>query len=143
MATPAVPTKIMTAAEYLESQRDSLVKREFAAGEVYAMTGATDRHNFISLNFAVLLRNHLRGTPCRVFMADIKVRVEAADAFYYPDVMVSCEAAPDRYFREQPVLIAEVLSDSTGRYARSGSLANAPAPLTSRASSASARTSRG
>ena len=80
------------------------------------MTGSSDAHNIIALNLATILRTHLRGSPCRVFIADVKLRARQADVYYYPDVMVSCEKAVDRHYREQPVLVVEVLSDSTAAY---------------------------
>ena len=80
------------------------------------MKGTSDAHNFISLNIASILRNHLKVSPCRVSMAGVKANLEQADAFYYPDVMVSCEKAPNPYYREQPSLIVEVLSISTAKF---------------------------
>jgi Uma2 family endonuclease len=115
MARPAFNDRRFTPEEYLEMELSSPVKHEYVAGHVYAMTGTSDVHNIISGNLYMALRQHLRDTPCRVFIADVKARVEAVDAFYYPDVMVSCEKAQDRYYREQPVLIVEVLSDSTAK----------------------------
>ncbi len=99
---------------YLASESHAPVKREFVAGEVYAMAGATARHNRISLNVATRLDTATRGTPCVVFMADMKVRVEAHRAFYYPDVLLACEPGDDQpLYRTRPCLIAEVLSLST------------------------------
>ena len=99
---------------YLASESHSPVKREFVAGEVYAMAGATARHNRISLNVATRLDTATRGTPCVVFMADMKVRVEAHRDFYYPDVLLACEPGDDQpLYRTRPCLIAEVLSLST------------------------------
>lgn len=103
---------------YLEGEQHSEVRHEYLAGEVYAMTGASAAHNIIALNLATALHAHLRGGPCRVFMSDMKLRLRHAqdDYFYYPDVMVACQ--PDdnaRFWREQPKLVVEVLSDSTER----------------------------
>jgi Uma2 family endonuclease len=69
---------------------------------------------------AMALRQHLSGTPCRTFITDMKLRVEAADAFYYPDVMVTCSAADagDLLVKRQPVLLVEVLSPSTAAHDR-------------------------
>jgi Uma2 family endonuclease/transcriptional regulator with XRE-family HTH domain len=102
----------MTVAQYLEMERSSLVKHEYENGGVYAMTGTTDVHNYIMTNCMMILRNHFRGSGCRVFAADVKLRLEA-NAFYYPDVMVSCEKAGNCYYREQPVLVIEILSEHT------------------------------
>ncbi len=100
--------------EYLASESHSPVKREFVAGEVYAMASGTARHNRISLNVATRLDAATRGTPCEVFMADMKVKVEAHRAFYYPDVLLACEPGDDQpLYRSGPCLIVEVLSPST------------------------------
>jgi Uma2 family endonuclease len=98
--------------EYLEGEKYSMVKHEYEAGHIYCMLGASRTHNLISLNLVYALRTHLRGTPCRVYMANMKVHV--ADAFYYPDVVVACDPT-DRheYYLERPALIIEVLSSST------------------------------
>jgi Uma2 family endonuclease len=82
------------------------------------MTGASLRHNVIALNIAALLRAHLRGSPCRTFMSDAKLRVAKLNSYYYPDVMVTCDArhqsisAADTVI-ETPRLIVEILSTST------------------------------
>ena len=100
--------------EYLASESQAPVKREFVAGEVYAMAGATARHNRISLNVATRLDTATRGTPCEVFMADMKVKVEAHRAFYYPDVLLACKPGDDQpLYRTRPCLLVEVLSPST------------------------------
>jgi Uma2 family endonuclease len=79
------------------------------------MGGASDRHNGAALNVASRLNEHLVDGPCEVFMSDMKLRV-AANVYYYPDVSVCCDPAPrDAYFREEPVLIIEVLSPTTER----------------------------
>ena len=63
----------------------------FLAGEVYAMTGAQATHNTIAGNVFMLIKQALRGTPCRIFFADMKLQVSSADASFYPDVFVSCD----------------------------------------------------
>ena len=80
---------------FQEWERTQPVRHEFLHGEIVGMVGTTDRHNDIALNFAILLRNHLQGAPCKVYMSDVMLRVEAADAAFYPDLMVTC-AATDR-----------------------------------------------
>ncbi|MGA7978720.1 MAG: Uma2 family endonuclease [Chromatiaceae bacterium] len=103
--------------EYLAYERDQPVRHELVDGYLYAMTGATDRHEEIALNLAATLRLHLRGSPCRVYKGDLKIRV--ADDFYYPDVFVRCgEERGDPYFKTDPVMVAEVLSPGTQRYDR-------------------------
>lgn len=78
------------------------------------MGGASEKHNIIAGNLYSALRNLLRGGPRRVFISDMKVRIEAADAYYYPDVVVTCDpgdTAP--YYKDRPSLIVEVLSPTT------------------------------
>jgi Uma2 family endonuclease len=103
--------------DYLEGELVSDVKHEYVNGEVYAMAGARRAHNLISMTLANLLYNHLRDTPCRVFVADMKVGILTAtdDCFYYPDVQVSCEKNGNDHYNAEPKLIIEVLSDSTER----------------------------
>lgn len=118
MSVPLAKLTRLSAEDYLEMELSSPVKHEYVAGEIFAMTGTSDSHNIIAGNLYMLLREHLRGTPCRVFMSDVKLKVDTADAYFYPDLMVTCETAPDSHFREQPKLIIEVLSDSTAKYDR-------------------------
>ena len=106
---------------YLEGERTSEVRHEYVAGETYAMVGASDRHGLIALNLATALRPHVRGTDCQLFMADMKLRLEAAGetAFYYPDLLLSCDPEDrETYFRSHPCLIVEVLSEGTARIDR-------------------------
>ncbi|MBN2700972.1 MAG: Uma2 family endonuclease [Methylothermaceae bacterium] len=100
--------------DYLAGEEISDIRHEFVAGQVFAMVGSTRAHNRVAGNIFAFLHRHLRGTPCEVHMSDIKVRVEAADAFYYPDVVVSCEPFdPKSVFLNEPTLVVEVLSPST------------------------------
>ena len=110
----------ITADDYLAGEAISPIRHEFVAGEVFAMPGATEEHATIALNFAALLRAQVRGGPCRVYIADMKLRVEAADAFFYPDVFVTCDGrdASEPLAKRHPSLICEVLSESTEAYDR-------------------------
>ena len=84
--------QLLTVEEYLEGEQHGEVRHEYIGGMVYAMAGGSIDHNLITLNFVSTLRSHLAGKRCRVLMADVKVRLEIAqaDVFYYPDVMVGC-----------------------------------------------------
>ena len=116
MSRPAIHIPAMTAEDYLEMERSSPTKHEFIDGEIFAMSGVSAVHNLVTGNLYLLLRSHLKGTPCRIFMADVKLKVQAANAFYYPDLMVTCESPADSHYREQPKLIVEVLSESTATF---------------------------
>lgn len=112
--------------EYLAAEKDSPIKHEYIQGQVYAMAGASDAHVTIAGNLFALLRTHLRGTGCRVYMADMKAQIEQANVFYYPDVIVTCDEQ-DRtsaYFKRYPCLIVEVLSTTTEAFDRGNKFAN-------------------
>ncbi len=112
--------------EYLQAEAQSLLKHEYMNGQVYAMAGASDSHVTISLNVASLLRSHVRGGPYRVFMSDMKARIESLNTYYYPDVMVTCDDR-DRAlttYKRYPCLIVEVLSQSTEGFDRGDKFAD-------------------
>jgi Uma2 family endonuclease len=104
--------------EYLSGEELSEVKHEYLGGAVHAMAGSNNRHSAISTNALLALGSRLRGKACRPFNSDAKVRIEYPDhtRFYYPDAMVVCHPNPPTdHFHDQPVVIIEVLSDSTRR----------------------------
>lgn len=117
MGLAKLKTKI-NAEEYLAGEEISQVKHEFVDGEVYVMAGTSDRHNIISGNLFANLWSHLRDSPCQTFIENMKVRVNR-DVFYYPDVLVTCEEnSENSYYRDEPVLIIEVISPSTAQIDR-------------------------
>ncbi|BCX80663.1 hypothetical protein MIT9_P0237 [Methylomarinovum caldicuralii] len=100
--------------EYLEGEQYSDIRHEYEHGEVVAMVGASRNHGRIAGNMFALLHAHLQGTPCEVFMADMKVHVD--DCFFYPGVVVGCDPDDDHdFYLERPVLIVEVLSETTAQ----------------------------
>ncbi|MGF1613978.1 MAG: Uma2 family endonuclease [Gammaproteobacteria bacterium] len=110
----------MSAEEFLEWEERQSEKHEFIRGETFAMVGVTRQHATVAGNVFRFLGNQLEGTRCRSYMADMKLKLEAADAFFYPDVFVTCSEADhqaERYMTE-PRLIVEVLSESTEAYDR-------------------------
>lgn len=114
MAGRIIPHSLLTVEEYLEMEETATVRHEYVGGMVYAMVGATKRHNRIALNIASRLLAAGRGGPCRVYSSDVKLRVE--DVFYYPDVMVACgpeDEEEDPSIEEAPCLVVEVASPST------------------------------
>lgn len=102
--------------DYLAGERHSEVKHEYVDGQIYAMTGASVRHNLIAGNMYALLWNHLRDAACFPLTSDMLLKTSKSK-FRYPDLMVVCEgdSSDDDYIREQPVLVVEVLSRSTRR----------------------------
>lgn len=111
---------------YLEGEKISPIKHEYRQGEIYAMAGASDAHVTITGNLFTLLRNHVRGSGCRAYVADMKARIETVNIFYYPDVMVTCDErdkTPDD-FKRYPSLIVEVLSPTTQGFDRGDKFAD-------------------
>lgn len=101
--------------EYLQGELLSDIKHQLIDGEAYAMAGASENHNLLALNIAGELRNQLKGSPCRTFMADMKLRV--AEDFFYPDAMVVCgEDNENEYYKTSPAIIVEVLSKATRKF---------------------------
>ncbi|MGC9504748.1 Uma2 family endonuclease [Baaleninema sp.] len=117
----------ITPEDYLAAEEISPIRHEYRDGEVFAMTGGTLNHSAIVLNLATTLKIHLRGSGCRPFSEGTKTRVESSNAYYYPDVVVSCDDR-DRPSKEQyieyPRLIIEVLSPSTARFDRTEKFAD-------------------
>lgn len=109
-----VSRRHMSEADYLALEASTPVKHEFVAGEVFAMGGASERHNRISVNLMFHLRAASRGRPCGTFVADMRFKAVESDAYYYPDVMLTCDPADDHpLYKSAPCLVAEVLSPST------------------------------
>ena len=114
MAQPP-PVFPLTADDYLRWEADQPEKHEYVRGKTFAMGGASRRHVTISLNVASALDEALDGTPSRAYIADMKVQATEDEAYFYPDVLVTCDPADHRadQFMRAPKLIVEVLSPST------------------------------
>jgi len=107
--------------DYIQGEQVSEVRHEYIGGQVYAMSGGSEAHNVLSGNLYSAIRQHFRGKPCKIFMADMKLRLNIAedDIFYYPDLLVTCDPSDnEKYFKSQPVVLVEVLSPSTERVDR-------------------------
>ena len=119
MALPQLKTPF-TIDDYLAWEAEQAERHEFVNGEVFAMAGAEDRHVMVSLRLASALLSHLSGSPCNVFMSDMKLRVTALNNVFYPDIMVTCDPADreSRMSKSEPKLIVEILSPSTANYDR-------------------------
>jgi Uma2 family endonuclease len=119
MITSATALQLITPAEYLEGEERAELRHEYIQGRVYAMSGASDRHNEIALDVASLLKAHLKGGSCKTYLLDMKVEVpmDHGVCYYYPDVFVTCtpEDAESPLIKRSPVLVTEVLSPSTWR----------------------------
>ena len=112
MGTPR-RTPALTVEEFLEMEEASSTKHEYVGGQIYALAGASERHNLIAANVLAVLWQAARGGPCRVYGSDMRLRL-GDTAVYYPDVQVACEHdASIQSYITRPCLIVEVLSPST------------------------------
>lgn len=110
-----------TPEEYLEIERISPIKHEYVQGQIVAKAGASKAHVTITGNLSALLVNHLRGSECLAYAADMKVRLPELNLFYYADLAVTCDerdSRSDEAFILYPKLIVEVLSDSPEAFDR-------------------------
>ena len=115
------PRHSMSVEEYLAGEQHSELRHEYIDGQVYAMTGASDRHGLIANALAFALTPAARRKGCQLFTSDMKLRLEIGGqmVFYYPDLLLSCDPGDrDPLFTRAPCLIVEVLSESTARVDR-------------------------
>lgn len=116
----ALPKEKPTLETYLAWESEQPGRNFYYRGEIFAMVGVRQAHAHVALNVGAAFKSALRGTPCRAFVSDVKLRIDAADAVFYPDVMVSCDPR-DRetpLYLSHPRLLVEVLSDSTAAFDR-------------------------
>ncbi|MEB3342130.1 Uma2 family endonuclease [Okeania sp.] len=106
--------------EYLEWEAKQEFRHEYIDGEIIAMTGSNLPHNDIAINFCMALKSHLRQRGCRVNMSDAKVEDTKNSRYFYPALVISCNAEDlkSRKFIEHPKVIIEVFSPSTEKYDR-------------------------
>jgi len=118
---PTLPKTFITPEEYLEIERKAEFRSEYYRGEMFAMAGGTEAHTLLVMNTSTVLVR-LRGGPCRVYSHDMRVQVSATGLYTYPDLVAGC--AERKFLDERrdtllnPVLIIEVLSNSTEAYDR-------------------------
>lgn len=116
--TAAEKIPLVSVEEYQELELASDVRHEYLGGYLYAMAVAKTVHNRLAGAFYGMLYNQLRGQPCEPFNSDMKVRIKRPNhtRFYYSDGMIVCTPnGPDDSFQDNPVVIAEVISESTRR----------------------------
>lgn len=116
------PQPRYTPEEYLALERKAAYKSEYFAGEIFAMSGASEQHNLIVVNVAATLHAQFRGRPCRVYANDMRVKVSPTGLYTYPDVVALCsEPQVDDEQKDtllNPTVVVEVLSPSTEAYDR-------------------------
>lgn len=111
--------KIYTPEDYLSLEENCEYRSEYVDGYIFKMAGGTEAHIQISFNITKLLADKLRG-KCRAYQSEMKVWIEEAKTFFYPDVTLVC--GERKFYKdrrdivENPVLLVEVLSESTKEY---------------------------
>ena len=110
----------ITPAGYLSLERQAEYKSEYLNGEIFAMTGASRKHNLIVTNVVISLGQQLKGRPCEAYSSDMRVKVAASGLYTYPDIAVVC-GEPKFEDTEidtllNPTVLIEVLLTSTERY---------------------------
>ncbi len=120
MSQPAV--KYLTEKEYLAFESSALYKHEYYKGEIFAMSGASFKHNLIESNLRLALGNFLKGKKCKQFGSNLRIHIPSNTLYTYPDIIVICD---DPVFVDDefdtitnPAIIVEILSPSTSSYDR-------------------------
>ena len=117
-----------TAEDYLTLERSASIKSEFHEGQIYAMTGASRKHNLITVNIAGELRDQLKKRPCEAYISDMRVKAAKVVNYYYPDIAVVCGKPQfeDTHLDTliNPTVLIEVLSPSTEAFDRGGKFAH-------------------
>lgn len=115
MGLPAIAS-FMTVEQYLDYELQNPIRYEYVDGFVYAMSGASKNHARLSGNIFARLHTFLQGAPCEPYQTKVKA---SSSRYYYPDVVVTCEATAedpeDIYLIVNPILLVDVLSPSTSR----------------------------
>lgn len=117
----AVPKPIYNADQYLALEEGAEYRSQFYFGEIFAMAGASRRHNIVATNVTSSIHSQLKGRRCEVYQNDMRVKVHP-DFYTYPDIVVVCgEPEIERKYGENllnPTVLVEVLSPSTEKFDR-------------------------
>ncbi len=119
----AEPIPYLSPEEYLALERAAEIRSEYVDGQMCGIAGDSAAHNLVAGNLGAELRAALRGKPCRPYVENMRVKVSASGRYTYPDVLVVCgEEFEDEHQDTllNPVVIAEVLSESTEKYDHTG-----------------------
>ncbi len=118
----AYQKKFYSIQEYLEMENAALEKHEYYKGEIFAMSGAGNRHNIISINVILSLGKSLKGKGCRPYGSDMRINIPENTLFTYPDISIFCGEVKtlkeDQNTATSPAAIIEILSPSTRNYDR-------------------------
>ena len=122
MFAAKMPVRWISPEEYLEREETSTERHEYFKGEIFMMAGGTFNHEVICANVVSGLQQHTRRKQCTALGSNMKILVKENGLYTYPDAMLICgkpEFSQDRKdIVSNPLLIVEVLSDSTKSYDR-------------------------
>ncbi len=117
----AVPIPKYSPAEYLALEENCDYRSQYYYGEIFAMAGASRRHNVIAMNISARLHAALRERGCEIYQTDMRVKV-SSDLYTYPEVVIVCgEPQIERLHGENllnPLILIEVMSPSTEKFDR-------------------------
>lgn len=106
--------KVLTEEEYFIFEEKSELRHELINGNLYEMSGISIFHNDIVSNLIFLFRTFLKGKNWKIVFENFKIKTPDGN-FFYPDIAV-CYSDVKKYFSQQPLLIIQILSDSTRKY---------------------------
>ncbi len=118
----ALPEHYLSLEQYFTLEETSGVKHEYFRGAIFAMTGASENHNLITMAIGSNLDGQLAATPCRPYPSDFRLKIETVPLYTYPDLSVICgethlaDGRQDTFVN--PTVLIEVLSESTEAYDR-------------------------
>lgn len=117
----ALPKPIYNAEQYLALEEPADYRSQFYNGEIFAMAGASRRHNVAAGNIYANLHFQLRNRPCEIYQNDMRVKI-SPNLYTYPDIVIVCgEPQIEQKHGENllnPLIIIEVLSPSTEKFDR-------------------------
>jgi len=125
----ALPKQKYTLEEYLELDAKSEGRWEYWDGEIFSMSGVNDQHDKIESNLHIPLSLRSAGRGCRVFLANMRIKVPTMPPYRYGDGSALCgkpqfEKIGGVDVLTNPALIIEVLSPSTEAYDRGDKFSN-------------------
>jgi Uma2 family endonuclease len=116
---------LLSEQEYLQFEKESQQKHEFFRGEIFAVAGAGRNHNEIFSNLFIELGTQLRGKPCKPYGSDLRIHIPQNTLYTYPDISIICkdfdfsnERNDETFSAKEPVILIEILSESTQNYDR-------------------------
>lgn len=119
---PAYQKKYYSIREYLDMENEAIEKHEYYKGEIFAIAGAGNRHNIISVNLIASLYNSLKGKSCQPYGSDMRIHIPENTLFTYPDISIIFGdvvfSKEDENTSTNPAIIIEILSPSTRNYDR-------------------------